>query len=246
MDVENDGTEEHCPRSLTDLSATVGAFEIRFQKKKVEKEEAQTIAEQAAYTRQQALLKALMNIRKSLAKVARIDLGEQFRFEMSVDDWQGWPRITINLRARLSEESDFPFFQVQAHDRKEQAVVELIYCNIEQRERITITDENDLLRLPAILKKCVRVYLDAIEAVILSAQQKAEDGEIENKSLDDFSDTTRTPGEAALAETEDFFVDDHLKEDFFGQLPSVNDTGRLPSVAETPSLADDDFLLSEE
>ncbi|MCB0343511.1 MAG: hypothetical protein KDD66_00260 [Bdellovibrionales bacterium] len=245
MDVEKDGTEEHSPQSLTDLSATVGAFEIRFQKKKVEKEAAQNIAEQAAQLRQQALLKALMSIRKSLAKVARIDLGDRFKFDMDVDDWQGWPRITINLRERFSQKSDYPFFQVMAHDRKGQAIIELIYCTIEQRERLSITDESDLLKMPAILKKCVRTFLDTVEAQILTAQQADHDGEIENKSLDDFADTTRTPGDSALEGADDLFVDDHLKEDFFGQLPKVTDTGRLPTV-NGPGVADDDFFLKEE
>ncbi len=245
MDLEKDGTEEHSPQSLTDLSATVGAFEIRFQKKKVEKEEAQNIAEEAARLRQQALLKALMSIRKSLAKVARIDLGDRFRFEMDVDDWQGWPRITINLRERLSEKSDYPFFQVAAHDRKGQAIIELIYCTIEQRERISINDESDLQRMPAILKKCVRTFLDTVEGSILSAQQSENDGEIENKSLDDFADTSQTPGDAALEGADDLFVDDHLKEDFFGQLPSVTDTGRLPTITD-PEAVEEDFFMKEE
>ncbi|MCB0358192.1 MAG: hypothetical protein KDD44_01100 [Bdellovibrionales bacterium] len=212
---------------FTDLTATVGAFETRFQKKRRQQQQEETEAEVEARKRRNVLLQSLMNIRKSLSKVARINLGEQFEFDMFVDDWHGWPRMTIHLRDRECEDGDYPFFQVTANDRQANALIEIIYCSLDNRERISLANESDAMRLPAVLKKCVRIFLDQVEAVILTAKRDADEGseELKAKSLDDMQDDT-PKGEEEISG--DLFVDDSEQSALFDQLPELEHIESLP------------------
>ena len=99
------------------------------------------------------MLKSLMGIRRSLTDVTRIDLGERFKFMLQADDWNGWARLTIRLQDRVIAGSEYPFFQVTAHDRQARGTIEIQYSQVESPEIMSLIDESEVKRLPTILKK---------------------------------------------------------------------------------------------
>ena len=212
----------------TDLSSTVGAFETRFQKKQKQQAELESQEEKKAKKRHNVLLEAMMNIRRSLAKVARINLGEDFCFEMSVDDWQGWPKIVINLRQRHVEGGDFPYFQVTAIDRQNSAVIDVIYGKPEDREKIPLSESN-IQRLPNILKKCVRSFLETVEDTILNFEHSDEGEALKEDDLEHFNEE----GEASADENaidDDLYIDDNIEQDILDKLPTLDTVEALPDT----------------
>lgn len=211
-----------------DLSAMVGAFENRFKRKKTEREVSAVSVSAESKQRQSVMLETMATIRKSLVKVAKIDLGERFTFSMDFDDWQGWPRLLIKLIDPQIPNGDYPVFQVLAHDRLNRATIEITCPGLTKPERIYINQPTEVARMPLVLKKCVRMFLDHVEQAIIDAEHRS--------SLEDeirpHEDSEVQPEEAALSG--DLFTDDKFEEDFLGRLPSMTSLEALSdSVAET-------------
>ncbi len=216
----------------TDLTATLGAFSTRIQRKKKEQLQQTNIVEQEKKARHSLMLEALMNIRKSLGDVARIDLGERFSFSLEIDDWQGWPRLIIKLFDTLLPEAEYQSFLVQAHDRNGRGVLELAYSTPDKSERISITSESDLLILPAVLKKCVRSYLDHVAEIILGCERTTQEElekdaqHLKSKNAGDFEEKHSAPTEISG----DVYEEDLFDTAVLDSLPSMKELESLPEV----------------
>lgn len=203
--------------SENDLATTVGAFESRIQRKKKEREASVDAMGAEARTRQALMLETMATIRRSLIKVAKIDLGDRFAFTMDFDDWQGWPRLLLKLNDRLLPEADYPQFQVLAHDRLNRATIEISSGAFPKQERVFLGHAADAAKLPLALKKCVRLFLDVVEKIVLDAEMAAPVDE---------DLPTAEPAQPAAAEEErisaDLFTDGSVEEDFLGTLPQLD------------------------
>jgi len=221
----------------TDLSATLGAFSTRIQRKKKEHARQQTLVQRQARVRHSVLLEALMNIRKSLSDVARTDLGERFHFTLEVDDWHGWPRLCIQLNDWMFPELEYPNFAVQAHDRKNRAVIEIFWGDPDHPERIPLMKEADIARLPVMLKRCVRTYLDLIADIVIKAEKSAEldadrdAARLKNKETEDFQESANGTNNPEISD--DLYEEDFDDANMLEALPSLDDLDALPGV---PSL----------
>ncbi len=216
------------PVTETDLSSTAQAFSSRMQRKIKEQEKALSIAEEETKTRHHTMLKALMGIRRSLTDVTRIDLGERFKFMLQADDWNGWPRLTIRLQDKIIAGSNYPIFQVTAHDRKSRGIIELIYNQSDSPEIVSFAHNNDLKRLAMILKKCVRSYLDLIGEIVLNADNDSDEhyDNIES-SLPEEQTTTHNSNEAQLSG--DLF-EESFDQNVLESLPEIDDLESLPEL----------------
>ncbi|MCC6221060.1 MAG: hypothetical protein IT291_07465 [Deltaproteobacteria bacterium] len=221
----------------TDLSATVGAFETRMQRKKKQLEQANDLAGIAAKQRQALMLETMMNIRKSLVKVSRIDLGPRFYFSMDFDDWQGWPRLIVRLNDSLLQEDDYPFFQVLAYDRNSKATIEVNPGNTAKPEKIFLDKEIDLKRMPVLLKKCVRLFLDEIENIILATEKELEELESTELKAKDLAQFHENQPEAPNNDISgDLFADDEEHNNFLEQLPQLDCVEMLSENILNPEL----------
>jgi len=221
-----------------DLSTTVDAFAHRIQRKKKEKAEENSKAQQEATTRQGLLLEALMNIRRSLADVARLNLGERFEFSFDVDDCQGWPRLTIYLLDTYFEGIEYPYFQVHAYDRNGRGTIEIMQGELDKPTKLPVHNETDLSKLPVLLKKAVRSYLDIVGDIVLKAENSEDlDHEarfLQQKSLHQFQEQKKD--EHGNEITGDLFEEDFLIQSL-DRLPSLDALDALPEVItnEMPS-----------
>lgn len=219
-------SSEPIATSETDLSAMVGAFENRFQRKKKEREVSTVTVSADTMQRQALMLETMATIRRSLVKVAKIDLGERFAFSMDFDDWQGWPRLLIKLVDPQVPNGDYPIFQVLAHDRLNRATIEITCPSIPKPERIYLNQPTDVARMPLVLKKCVRLFLDRVERAIVDAEHQAtlEDEIRAHEAEDDQPEESKISG--------DLFTEDQFEEDFLDKLPSM---AALEALSDSPA-----------
>ena len=216
----------------TDLSTTARAFNTRIQRKKKLQEEALGEAERAARLRHTIMLKALVNIRKSLKEVIRIDLGDRFHFIFNADDWNGWPRLSVRLVDQNSPLTEYQLFSVTAHDRNDAGTIELAYDEELPLEKLSLAKESDLQRLPKALKKCVRTYLDRVGDIVLAAETAQDDAPgddyIEKKDISDFAEKEHHQKKSAISAN--FFEEDYTNKDFLDMLPSLDEVESLPEL----------------
>jgi len=212
----------------TDLTSTVGAFASRIQRKKKEQEQELGRAESAAKVRHDLLLKTLSNVRKSLAKLTTLDLGDRFEFGLEADDWHGWPRLTLKLMDKALPAADYPFLQVLAHDRQSRATVEITCGEKRKPDKLSLIEETERIRLPALLKRCVREYLDLAEKIILDLEKIAEQDDIDLSKRDpgEFEETNREE-DAPDEITGDLFADKNEEEPVIDSLPTLDQVEEL-------------------
>ena len=215
----------------TDLTSTVGAFSTLIQAKIKEQEIKVGEIEQATQARHALMLETLMNIRKSLLDVGRIDLGERYFFDQVNDDSQGWPRLRIFLRDNLDTEAELPFFQVTAHDRNAQGSVEILSGGTEKAISISLVNSSELVKLPSTLKKAVRVYLDLVSGLILSRQKPLEHQDDDKVAMEASIKEGFSESSAGI-NNDDLFLEDNSLENFLEQLPQMGSLDRLPTIEE--------------
>lgn len=211
-----------------DLSATVGAFKTRFQKKLQEKVSADSQESEKTRLRQSLIFETMMNIRKSLSQVAKIDLGDRFEFSLEYDDWQGWPRLTIRLIDQVRPDAEYPRFQVIAHDRQARAAIEIVPGDPQKTLRVSLVREQDKENLTSVLKKSVRQFLEQVEEIVLQAEQR-ELAEAEEGNLDKTDEAPEESEKDAPDEelTGDLFEDEEYGNDFLEQLPQMEEVESL-------------------
>ncbi|MCB0323085.1 MAG: hypothetical protein KDD69_05905 [Bdellovibrionales bacterium] len=209
-----------------DLSATARAFNTRIKERKKAQELASGEAEKAAQQRRALMVKGLVSIRKSLREVVRIDLGERFRFMLEADDWMGWPRLTVRLLDSEIPEEEYPQFTVTAHDRQAKGLIEIALPSQSEPAKISLLRESDLMRLPKVLRTCVRSYLDFVGDVILDADaaDEPDDTFLEAKDAKEFEEQKKSEAIAA-----DLFVDEFAGDDLFESLPQISEIRAIES-----------------
>lgn len=212
------------------LAGTTQAFTHRIQRKKQEKEQTNLLAEEAAKARHNTLLKSLLNIRRSLTDMTRIDLGERFCFSLEADDWGGWPRLTVSLHDNVMRAAHYPALQVTAHDRQEQAMIEVKFDATLAPEQVSLADESNVAKMPLILKKCVRNYLDLIGEMIIQAEQNSIEFS-DSKNLFNHFASVQENNETTAVEDESFFAED--LQELLESLPELDSINNL--------LGDEDF-----
>jgi len=225
-----EGSQKNLPE--TNLSATTQAFNTKIQRRKREQEKILGEAERLAKQRQILLIQTLTSIRRSLRDVTRIDLGNRFRFCLHADDWQGWPRLTVRLEDNLLPQATYPFLRVTAHDRQARGAVELEYDPNLAPESLSLTNEGELKRLPNMLKKCVRSFLDLTGDIVLEAERNTEEVRAEaplvNHVLDQFEEARQADSRNMLSG--DVFQDELPQDNFLETLPSLDEVQSLPEL----------------
>jgi hypothetical protein len=208
---------------FSDLSSTAQAFRTRFNQKKSEQEEQLSLEQQASKKRCALLIQTVSSIRKSLVDVTRIDLGERFHFELVADDWNGWPRIIVRLIDRYNPGSAQSVFQVTAHDRHSSATIEIIYSSHHAPESISLIESANIERLPIILKRCVRAYLDTVEQVILVAEKSSRSNTINSSNK-----SKKHCAESDNNLDENLFEQSEIRDDIIDSLSVSDEIEALP------------------
>lgn len=216
----------------TNLSSTTKAFGNRFQQKKLAQAVAHGEQEKETVTRHRKVLTAMTNIRRSLIDVTRIELGDRFAFILDADDWQGWPRLTIQLEDATHKDSQYPWLRVTAHDRLAKGAIDIMVGETQETVSVSVNDEAQLQRLPITLKKFVRTYLDMIGEIILAAERNLEfdtdRATLDARTLKDTDEPTEPRGAQLSAD----LYEDSLSPDFLETLPTLEALDELPDISD--------------
>lgn len=165
------------------LSPRAGLFESRIKRKLKEKDEKAAEESKAAVVRQQQILQTMTTIRKALSETVKIKLGERFRFDLQIGDWEGWPRLQLAL-VDLWIPEDYPLYlRVSAHDRHGLGTIMFGMNDAEVLGAVHLADPQELPRIPLVLKKAVRIFLDSVTSYVLSPKDPSE--VVKRISLDD-------------------------------------------------------------
>ncbi|MBX7138215.1 MAG: hypothetical protein K1X83_09540 [Oligoflexia bacterium] len=212
---------------LSFLDSTVGSFADRINRGLKEKEQKQGEAHRAKGERHAAMLKEMTTIRKALQETSRITLGERFGFDVDVSDWEGWPRVELNLHDRLAPTWTDLGMVVTANDHKELGTIRIGLKSGEILGKVELASPAESERLPFILKRAVRQFLDIVGAYVLDPVKPEdlldeETRPLEVEELDELA--------AELAKAEVFSEQEH------DYSPSANSVSEEEESSDAASL----------
>ena len=215
--VDNDTQED---TTLQSVGNTVGTFAHRLQRKLKEQQVQQSESDKLRESRHALIYQAMTTIRKALAETGKIKLGDRFRFRLQVSDWEGWPKVELLLVDSVAPERVDYFLEVTANDRNDLGTILIKTNGKEVLGRLQLHDPREFKRLPVILKRAVRQYLDVIAAYVLNPKKPEELLEVQAKNLEEEAPVDRVSsalqGANVFAE-EDNFASDNLVEEESGE-----------------------------
>jgi hypothetical protein len=198
------------------------------QRRIKEQETKHTENKKADEFRRNLILQAMTTVRKALAATARISMGSRFSFAIEVGDWEGWPRVDLNLVDSLAPERCEHALVITAYDRKGAGTIQLNLRSGEILARLHVDQPTELEKLPLILKKTVREFLDIVAEYVLNPKSADEMVEVQSKPLNHTIFDTDEQADSVQNELG--------AEDLFGQeLPERNDN-RVDAVPEVRPL----------
>jgi len=200
------------------LNLQLTALSSRMQKRFEEHREAESQAEKDARSRHLILMTGLMRARKILRGVANLQIGGGVELKLVCDDLQGWPRIAILPRKIDDPDIQLSGFEVSGTDRSGISQIEVLGGKI--REQLLLPRPEDLDRIPRLMKRVVRFYLDTLAEEILSAKRKPAEEKLPEKIIEE----APSPGPALHGA--DLF-EEALGEDILETLPELGALEKL-------------------
>ncbi len=170
-------------QAVDSLGLTLGNFASRIKRKLKEQESRQEESLKETELRHNRILQALNIIRRALQETGQIQLGERFQLELDVSDWEGWPRLSLNLMDSLVPHKVDYALIVTAHDRKGLGSVELRMKSGALLGEVHLQNEAELEKIPLVLKKSVRTFLDVVTEYVLAPENPSEPKQVESSLL---------------------------------------------------------------
>ena len=199
------------PDESVSLASTVDSFANRIRRKLKESEERKDLSQKITTERHALMLKAMTAIRKALMDSARISLGERFKFDLRTTDWEGWPRVELKLVDSHAPDQETISLMVLAHDRHDMGTIQMALKSGEILGRVHLRDANEYARLPMLLKRCVRNYLDLVANYVLNPQKIEETLAHQTRALDE--DAVFDPISSTLKDANVFVQEEALQSD---------------------------------
>jgi hypothetical protein len=165
------------------LESVVDTFANRMQRRLRERAARQDNSQKETELRHNRILQAMNMIRKALQETCKISLGNRFTLELEIDDWEGWPRLELALVDSLIPEQRDYALVVSANDRKKNGAVRINLKSGELIGRFELSDPNELNRIPLVLKKSVRSYLDEIAEHVLNPVDPEETLQVQTRQI---------------------------------------------------------------
>lgn len=201
---------QDCLTTSTSVETTLDAFADRIKRKLKERDERESECTKATEIRHGQMLQAMTSIRKGLQEASKINLGSRFQFELDVNDWEGWPRVELNLIDSIAPENITHGLVVTANDRSKLGTVQIqLKATDEVLGRVHLSEPDQLTRLPFILKKSLRQFLDLVGAYILNPTRPEDMLAVQTKAVE----TDNLDPLAESLKGEDLFMHENLEDD---------------------------------
>ncbi len=210
--------EEDFLRDKVDLETTLNAFSRRLNDKKQQREIQNQKSLHEEFSRHKRMLNAIGSIRKSLIEMTRIELEFKYKLQMVQDDYLGWPRISVKLINLLDPTKELHALTVIANDRNGTGNIEISYRKNEKSIIISVKESSNLSKLPSLIKRATRLYLEDIEEIVLNKYKKEENEDIDL--------LTKEEKKAKASIDENLFTEDN--KNFLDTLPKIEELEELP------------------
>ena len=171
--------------SIGGVTATVDSFASRIKRKIKEQEERESESQKISEVRHGLMLQAIALCRRALQEASKIYLGNRFFLDIEVNDLEGWPRIELTLIDSRNPENQDCSLLVSANDRKELGTIWFALRSGEHLGQVQLCNDGESTRLPLVLKKSIRMFLDVVAVAVLDKQQELEPEETEVTSLEE-------------------------------------------------------------
>ncbi len=170
--------------SIGVLDSTVGSFAHRLSLQLKQKEVADELANNETRVRHDRILQAMTIIRKALAETCKIKLGARFQFDLDISDWEGWPRLELNLIDLCAPELLRYGMIVSANDRNSNGTVNLTLRSGEVIGRIFLNEADGSNKVAVVLKRAVLRFLDETASYVLNPPRPEELAELVAKPIE--------------------------------------------------------------
>lgn len=175
----------HNKKSNEDLSlgSTVDVFESRLQRKLKQQEVVQDCSRREAELRHARMLQAMTTIRKAIQDTCKIKLGDRFYFQVDVLDFEGWPKVELLLVDSVAPSRRDYGLAIGAHDRNESGTVYFATLTSRLLGSVELSDEDEFQKIPLLLKKTVRTFLDTVADYVLNPPEPHELVEVQAQAI---------------------------------------------------------------
>lgn len=202
------------PADNVSLSSTVGTFANRMARKLRAQEVEEREQAKATESRHKLILQAMSSVRRSLQETMKISLGSRFAFELEILDFEGWPRIELSLWDHLANSPTNNILTVSADDHGQNGTIRITFNRDEVVGLIALKDPNELTKLPIILKKSMRDFLERVSSYVLNPVKPEELLEyqtrnVEEEDLDPLA--AKLKGEDMFSDTLDLSNDNRVE-----------------------------------
>jgi hypothetical protein len=170
-----------------DLSNTVGTFASRMARKLRAQEAVEKEAAKATDQRHKLILQAMSSVRRALQETMKISMGSRFSFEMHIADFEGWPRIELSLWDNLANSPTENLLTVSADDHSQAGTVRITFNHDELVGLVCLKDPAEMNKLPIILKKAVRDFLERVSTYVLNPAKPEELLEYQSRNIEEES-----------------------------------------------------------
>lgn len=173
------------PSDGVDLTNTVGTFASRMARKLRAQEAQEKEAAKASEQRHRLILQAMSSVRRALQETMKISMGTRFSFDMQVADFEGWPRIELSLWDRLANSPTQNLLTVSADDHGQAGTVRITFNHDELVGLVSLKNPEELSKLPMILKKAVRDFLERVSAYVLNPVKPEDLLEYQSRNIEE-------------------------------------------------------------
>lgn len=199
------------PTSVTFLGNTVGAFANRMRRELAEQEQRDSENQKLREERHNRMLQAMTIARKALQATSKINMGNRFSLELEFTEVDGWPKVELYLADSLAPEMIKYSLQVSANDRNDLGTVMLTTISGEVLGRLQLKDPQELSKMPLLLKKSVRHFLDLAGAYVLNPMTPEELELTKPVETSRIEDREKIDEVNEKLKDQDLFVDDDVQ-----------------------------------
>lgn len=181
-DIKKSSTDE---KAVDSVGSALGSFANRIARKLKEQEQQNDISKKEAKERHARMLSAMSTARKALAEVQKISFGERFSLQISNSDWEGWPRVQVDLIDSLAPQRVDHGLVIIATDNNSQGKIQFSLKSGKILTYVSLVEPKELERLPILLKRTVRQFLELVTAYVLDPIKPEDLIETQTKPIDD-------------------------------------------------------------
>jgi hypothetical protein len=105
-----------------------------------------------------------------------------------MSDWEGWPRLELRLVDQLAPDMRTQALVASANDRNENGALQLSLKSGEILGTLQLTDDDEFQKVPLLLKKSLRTFLDLVSHTVLNPTKATDTLGVQTRAVEGTED----------------------------------------------------------